>query len=116
MSCCSFIIIEEGKTYFIVNHYSAISEILKNNSPKGFRSNNLNYYEANDSDTGLIPAAIIDFDTKTFTNTSYNWFDDYKKYLSKGWVFIEFRAEICNKCGYILCKNHNNCMKGGIKE
>ena len=110
MSCCTFVIVYEGKIYYTYNHYNGIKEILERESPKGYLTN-LSIYDLKYSDTGFLPAVIIDFDNKELINTSYNWFDDFKKYLPKDWTFKEFRAETCKQCDYILCKKHNHCKE-----
>jgi hypothetical protein len=94
MSSCTFVIIHNEKAKYVCAHYSRISDLLKGKEdPEDFNEMNMFVTEGilmEDTDTKFCPAVIIDFDTKTLTNTDYNWFDDFEKYLNKDWKYVNF--------------------------
>jgi len=94
MSSCTFVIINKGKAKYVAAHYSCIKELLQGkDNPENFREMSMWVIDGMISectDTKWNPAVIIDFDTKTLTNTPFNWFDNFKQYLTKEWIYIEF--------------------------
>jgi hypothetical protein len=95
MSSCTFVIIKGGRAKYVVSHYSDIKDLVKGVSdPDKYQFMSLFVTEGkmgDYTDTGFCPAIIIDFDTKTLTETAYNWFDEFSQYLPEGWKYKEFK-------------------------
>jgi hypothetical protein len=91
MTCCAFIVISKGKVYLQGAHYSEIKRILKSKEEQEFRHESAFEHEQYLANP-FIPAIIIDFDKKLLINTSYNYYDNFEKYLQKGWTYKDCPA------------------------
>lgn len=95
MSSVTFVIIYKGKAKYVTGHYSSISDLLKGIAkPESFREMCMSVSDGRLSDytdTGFNPCVIIDFDSKILSNTPFNWFDDFKKYMPNDWIYKEIK-------------------------
>jgi len=93
MSSCTFVVIDKGEIRYYVEHYTAIKDILKATDDIKRHQKVKSTSIFKQSDTFILPAVIINFDTKELVNTEYNWFDDFQDYLPIGWTYSEFRRQ-----------------------
>jgi len=92
MSGCTFVVIKNDVARYVSCHYSAIQDILEGYDPD--KINELSLFLNNGkitdyTDTGFMPAVIINVDKKELINTPFNWFDNFQKYLKIGWTYKE---------------------------
>jgi len=95
MSSCTIGVVKDNRFYLVIEHYSYLKAIfndeqsyIKESNPQNVRGCLNSYpYESNTSDTGFIPAVIINFDDKVVIDTDYNWFIGMEELTPKGWKY-----------------------------